>query len=162
MIKHNRLAYKLSELINRLGEKARTSSWFCRGVECYGPNAEILHTFSDQGQSIGGDRLLEITQELDCIADGYFYAYSLGDTTPWLILRATEIGIYEIKSHRAEIGRKVDLNRLALQKELLARIFQMRWPNREYTVLKKAWSRSFPRSSGYSIRAIRAITFSSL
>jgi hypothetical protein len=92
------LGYDLSDLLELLGEKALTSMWLCRGVECYGQIADELHDISDQQRLVNGKELLRIVVNLDSIADGYFSAFHSNESKPWLVVRAIETGVYKIDS----------------------------------------------------------------
>jgi hypothetical protein len=93
------LAFELSDLLSMLGEPALCSLWHCINIEAYGPNADEIHTVSDELQLIEGRDLLRIVSNIDNIADGYFNAYHHAETQPWLIIRAIDNEIYEIESH---------------------------------------------------------------
>jgi hypothetical protein len=93
------LAFELSDLLSALGEPALSSLWLCISIEAYGPNADEIHTVSDELQFIEGRDLLRIISNIDNIADGYFNAYHHAETQPWLIIRAIDSEIYEIESH---------------------------------------------------------------
>lgn len=106
------LAYDLSTLLTSLGELAMTSSWLCRGIEAYGTNADELHVYSDKQQRIEGQKLLEIVSNIDNIADGYFHAYLPTETEPWLVVRAIDNSVFEIKSHHPRVAQlKKERNR---------------------------------------------------
>ena len=92
------LGNDFSRLLELLGKLALSSHWLCRAVECYGQNADELHALSDQRIRTSGKELLRIFVDLDSIADGYFSAYRGKETKPWLVVRATDSGLYRIES----------------------------------------------------------------
>jgi hypothetical protein len=92
------LAYDLQSLIIALGEQALTSQWLCTSVECYGQNADELHTLSDQQLLVNGRELLRIIENIYSIVDGYFRAFKVDEATPWLVVRAVDGKIYNYGS----------------------------------------------------------------
>lgn len=99
------LAYDLASLLIWLGDPALTSFWSCQDVEAYGSDADDLHFYSDQGQRIAGQDLLEIVAIVDNIVDGRFSAFHPGETQPWLVVRAIDNYVYELESDEPMLAR---------------------------------------------------------
>ena len=94
--------FDVSELISALGERALTSTWFVRGLSCYGEKAEELYAFTDQDRPIQGHDLLATASGIRQTIEGDFTAFDPGADSHWILIRAWGgSGFYiEIKDSR--------------------------------------------------------------
>ena len=81
-------ALDLYDLIAALGERALNSTWFGRGVECYGEKAEELYAFTDQNRPVEGRDLLRIASGIRRTIKGDFQAFDSDGTSHWIFIRA--------------------------------------------------------------------------
>jgi tetratricopeptide (TPR) repeat protein len=80
----------LHNLIIALGERAVNSTWFGRGVECYGEKKEELYAFTGHNRPIPGNDFLQLVSGIRQTIKGDFEAFDPGEASPWVFIRAWE------------------------------------------------------------------------
>jgi hypothetical protein len=90
------LAVDLVDILRLAGSNAQSSSWRCRNVECIGDLAEELHRASENGSVLTGPELIRVAGGVEQIIDGHFEAYRLGESVPWLVVRAIDSSEYVV------------------------------------------------------------------
>jgi hypothetical protein len=78
----------LCDLIAALGERALNATWFGKGGAYHGENADELSAFTDQNKPIDGRDFLQITSGIQQTLAGDFQAFDVGETSPWVFIRA--------------------------------------------------------------------------
>jgi tetratricopeptide (TPR) repeat protein len=78
----------LHSLIIVLGERALNSTWFSRGVECYGEKAEELYAYTEHNRPIQGHDFLQLASGIRQTIKGDFEAFDADASSPWIFIRA--------------------------------------------------------------------------
>jgi hypothetical protein len=90
------LAVDLIDILRLAGPDAQSSLWRCRNIECIGDLAEELHHASENGSVLTGLELIRVAGGVEQIIDGDFEAYRLGESVPWLVVRAIDSAEYVV------------------------------------------------------------------
>ena len=90
------LAFDLVDILRVVGLDAKSSSWRCRSVECTGDLAAELHRVSVSGSTLSGAEMFRLAGGVFQVIDGDFAAYRLGETRPWLVVRAIDSSEYAV------------------------------------------------------------------
>jgi hypothetical protein len=113
------LAFDLADLLDLLGDPARTSIWRCSVEECISSeNARpYLEDAYNTPQTLTGAELAALARETRQVIDGRFEAFRRGANTPWIRLEAIDSTCWEVFAPDS-----TDLSRLELHFREVERI----------------------------------------
>jgi hypothetical protein len=94
----NLLAVDLIDILRLLGSDVEGNSWEISQVECVGSDAEALHQIADSETRVSGMKLFEIASNLMQVIYGTFKAYRLGESIPWIVIRAVDSSAYDVET----------------------------------------------------------------
>ncbi len=97
----------LHDLLAALGERARHSTWFGRGLKGEGEKAEELSAMTDQDRPVDGGNLLSVTAGIRKTVAGDFQAFDEGAELPWIFIRAWEGTGFYIETNDPRIKRQL-------------------------------------------------------
>lgn len=93
------LSVHLSDILAAVGQAARDSRWIIKSIDATGQRAEVLHAAADTGESLQGNELMAVADQIDQVIDGEFCAYRGDNSSPWLVLRAVDSSSWDVSSN---------------------------------------------------------------
>lgn len=98
----------LHDLLTALGERARHSTWFGRGLQCEGEKAEELYALTEGDQPVEGGILLAVTAGIRKTAAGDLQAFHAASAdAPWIFIRAWEGTGFYIETNDPRVKRQL-------------------------------------------------------
>ena len=97
----------LQDLLAALGQRARHSTWFGRGIKSEGEKAEELSTMTDQDRPVEGRALLAVTSGIRKTVAGDLQAFDGGAEVPWVFIRAWEGTGFYVETNDPRIKRQL-------------------------------------------------------
>jgi hypothetical protein len=102
------LAFDLADLLELLGDAARTSTWRCSVYEYISIETAraYLQDAYNTPKVLTGTELLALAGETRQVIDGVFEAFHCGENIPWIKLEAFDSSYWEVVSpDPAELSR---------------------------------------------------------
>ena len=97
----------LHDMLAALGQRARHSTWFGRGLQSEGDKAEELSAMTDQDRPVEGRSLLAVTSGIRKTVAGDLQAFDGGADSPWVFIRAWEGTGFYIETNDPRIKRQL-------------------------------------------------------
>ena len=95
----NYLAFDLQHILDALGERAVHSEWRVRDVWATGDDSAAALESFDGSQTVSGQRLRALAEDVVQVIDGVFTGYDSGSThQPWVVIEADDSSYYVVRS----------------------------------------------------------------
>ncbi len=95
----NILSVDLKGILYLFHEKVIASDWKVSNVIALGDtSADELHIISDTNTTVGGQRLLELAEDVWQVTEGQFEASLDNATSPWCVIRAVDSSAYDVET----------------------------------------------------------------
>jgi hypothetical protein len=95
----NILSVDLKDILHLFHERLMVSNWRVSNVVALGgTSADELHIISDTNSTVGGQRLLELAEDVWQVTEGQFEAFLENATSPWCVIRAVDSSAYDVET----------------------------------------------------------------
>jgi hypothetical protein len=98
------LSFDLADVLGAIGERVARSEWRVEFLDCIGEARPELLAACEASANISGARLSELAARLVQVIDGDFFGREMGQTDPWVLVKAVDSCWWEVWSIDPGVG----------------------------------------------------------